>query len=300
MVVMLSKELRLMHVHAHPDDESSKGAATTAYYVHQGVQVTVVTCTGGERGSILNPKMDTPENWEKLAELRKAEMAKAAEILGIKQIWLGYRDSGFPDPEHPEPLEPNAFAAQDVDIAAGRLVKAIREVRPHVVTTYNEHGGYPHPDHIMTHKVTVAAVAAAADPGKWPEHGPVWEVSKLYYDVVFHRARWAALDEAMHERGLGHPYADRLADLPRDPEEQSRLTTFIPCGDFFEVRDQALLAHATQIDPDGSWFAVPTAIQRIGWPTEDYQLVWSKVETQVPETDLFAGLRHEPGDDYSI
>lgn len=296
----MSQELRLLHVHAHPDDESSKGAATTAYYRHQGVQVMVATCTGGERGSILNPKMDTPENQANLAEIRKNEMARAAEILDIQQVWLGFEDSGFPDPDDPAPLDPGVFAAQDVDVAAGRLVRVIREFRPHVVTTYNERGGYPHPDHIMTHKITVAAVAAAADQAAWPEHGEPWEVSKLYYDVVFHRRRWAALDEAMHERGMGRPYAERLSEVPRDPEEQSRLTTFIPCGDFFDVRDKALLAHATQVDPDGSWFAVPTEIQRIGWPTEDYQLVWSKVPTRVPETDLFAGLRHDPADDYSI
>ncbi|MDR1238029.1 MAG: mycothiol conjugate amidase Mca [Propionibacteriaceae bacterium] len=288
---MLSHELRLMHIHAHPDDESSKGAATTAYYVRQGVQVSVVTCTGGERGSILNPKMDTPENQARLPELREAEMAKAAQILGIHQIWLGYPDSGFPDPDDPQPLDPDSFAAQSVESAAGRLVKVIREVRPQVVTTYNERGGYPHPDHLMTHKITVAAVAAAADPDQWPEHGPAWQVSKLYYDVAFHRRKWEALGAAMSALGIDNPYAARLADMPRDPEEEKRLTTFIPCADFFAVRDQALLAHTTQIDPAGFWFAVPLSVQMRVWPTEDYQLVWSKVPTELPESDLFAGLR---------
>jgi mycothiol S-conjugate amidase len=291
MEVMLSHELRLMHIHAHPDDESSKGAATTAYYVQQGVRVSVVTCTGGEQGSILNPKMDTPENQARLPELRKAEMAKAAQILGIDQIWLGYPDSGFPDLDNPQPLDPDSFAAQPVDVAAGRLVKVIREVRPQVVTTYNERGGYPHPDHMMTHKITVAAVEAAADPAQWPEHGPAWQVSKLYYDVAFHRRKWEVIGAAMAARGLDNPYAARLADLPSDPEEDKRLTTFIPCADFFAVRDQALLAHATQVDPAGSWFAVPLSLQQEAWPTEDYQLVWSKVPTQLPESDLFAGLR---------
>ncbi|MDR1432173.1 MAG: mycothiol conjugate amidase Mca [Propionibacteriaceae bacterium] len=291
MEAMLSHELHLMHIHAHPDDESSKGAATTAYYVHQGVRVSVVTCTGGERGSILNPKMDTAENQARLPELRKTEMAKAAHILGIDQIWLGYPDSGFPDPEDPQPLDPDSFAAQPVAEAAGRLVKVIRETRPQVVTTYNELGGYPHPDHVMTHKVTVAAVAAAADPAQWPEHGPAWQVSKLYYDVAFHRRKWLALDSAMSARGLGHPFSARLADLPGDPREELRLTTFVPCADFFEVRNEALLAHATQVDPSGSWFAVPISVQQEAWPTEDYQLVWSKVPTELPESDLFAGIR---------
>ena len=287
---MGSDELRLLHVHAHPDDEASKGAATTAYYVNQGVTVLVATCTGGELGSILNPKLDTGKNRENLAELRKAEMKRAAEILGIQQIWLGFADSGFPDSDNPEPLDPNAFAAQDVSQAAGRLVKVIREFRPQVITSYNENGGYPHPDHLMAHKITFAARIAAADPELWPEHGSVWEVSKHYYDVTFHRRRMIALDDAMAERGLGRPYTERLT-RPRDPLEDSRLTTFIECADYFDIRSQALLAHATQVDPDGFWFMVPIDIQKQAWPTEDFQLAWSNVKTQIPENDLFAGLR---------
>jgi len=108
--------MKLLHVHAHPDDESSKGAATTAYYVAQGVEVLVATCTGGERGSILNPKMESPENWANLAELRRAEMAKAAQILGIQQVWLGYVDSGLPEGD--EELPPEAFARIDPEVAA--------------------------------------------------------------------------------------------------------------------------------------------------------------------------------------
>ncbi|MCG2804565.1 MAG: PIG-L family deacetylase, partial [Propionicimonas sp.] len=193
--------LRLLHVHAHPDDESSKGAATTAYYRNQGVAVLVATCTGGERGDILNPKMVSADNEARLPELRRSEMAAAAKILDIEQVWLGFIDSGM-GPE----VEPDTFAAQDVDVAAGRLVKVIRDFRPQVVTTYDENGGYPHPDHIMTHKITMAAVEAAADPTAWPEHGPAWKVTKLYYDITLHRGRYAALDRAMHEAGLESPY----------------------------------------------------------------------------------------------
>lgn len=288
--------LRLLHVHAHPDDESSKGAATTAYYVAQGVEVVVATCTGGERGSILNPKMDTPENWAKLPELRHAEMAAAAEILGIRQVWLGYVDSGMPEPGEELPVD--AFARLDPAEAAGPLVEVIRQLRPHVLTTYDESGGYPHPDHIQTHRVAMAAIQAAADPSAWPEHGEPWQVPKVYYDMSLHRGRFAALDAAMHEAGLSRPYAEWLAEWVEDAASHSRLTTFIPCADYFEVRDAALLAHATQIDPDGMWFAVPNAIQKAGWPTEDYQLVRSTVPAQLPESDLFAGLRD--GDEASL
>lgn len=282
--------LRLLHVHAHPDDESSKGAATTAKYVAEGVEVLVATCTGGERGSILNPRMDTPENWENIAELRSAEMARAKEILGVEQVWLGFVDSGLPEGDPLPPLPEGCFALQDVDEAACPLVKVIREFRPHVVTTYDENGGYPHPDHIMTHKVTMAAVDAAADPDAWPENGEAWQVVKVYYHMGFHRRRFAALDAAMHDHGLDSPYRERLEDWAEDPAQEKRLTTFVPCGEYFGVRDQALLAHVTQIDPDGFWFAVPREIQVKGWPTEDYQLVRSTVPVTLPEDDLFAGI----------
>lgn len=282
--------LRLLHVHAHPDDESSKGAATTAYYVAQGVRVMVATCTGGERGSILNPRMDTAENWAKLPMLRQAEMEAAAKVLGIEQVWLGFVDSGMPESAEEE-LPPEAFARMDPGVAAEPLVKVIREFKPQVVTTYDENGGYPHPDHIMCHLVSMAALDAAADPQAWPEHGEPWRVSKVYYDMSLHRGRYAALDAAMHEAGLERPYEAWLKDWAGEVRSHNRLTTFVPCSEFFTVRNAALLAHASQIDPEGSWFAVPLAIQQAGWPTEDYQLVRSSVPVKLPESDLFAGLR---------
>lgn len=285
--------LRLLHVHAHPDDESSKGAASTAYYVARGARVMVVSCTGGEEGEILNPRMDSPENWARMPELRRQEMAAAASILGIEHVWLGYRDSGFPSGEDWQPTHPDAFALADVDEAAGRLVKVIREFRPQVLTTYDERGGYPHPDHIQTHVVSMAAVDQAADPDLWPEHGEPWQVSKVYYQMGFHRGRFAALDEAMHAHGLESPYASRLADWSEEADARLLPTTFVPASDFFETRNRALLAHATQIDPDSFWFAVPLEVERAGWPTEDFQLVRSTVPSQVPESDLFAGLRDQ-------
>lgn len=286
--------LRLLHVHAHPDDESSKGAATTAKYVNQGVQVLVATCTGGERGSILNPRMDTPENWAKIAVLRNEEMARAKAILGIDQTWLGFVDSGLPEGDPLPPLPEGCFALQDVAQAAGPLVKVIREFRPHVITTYDENGGYPHPDHIMCHNVTMAAVEAAADASAWPEHGPAWQALKIYYHMSFHRQRYAKLDQLMHESGLESPYVERLRDWDVD-EHADRLTTFVACAEYFPVRDHALRAHASQIDPDGPWFAVPLAIQQAGWPTEDYQLAKSMVPVHLPEDDLFAGIGEGAG-----
>ena len=290
--------LRLLNVHAHPDDESSKGAATTAKYVAEGVRVMVATCTGGERGDVLNPKLDRPDVWERIGEIRRAEMEHARQILGVEQRWLGWVDSGLPEGDPLPPLPEGCFALMDVDEAAVPLVRIIRDFRPQVVTTYDENGGYPHPDHIMCHKVTMRAIDLAADPTALPEQGEPWEVAKIYYHMGFHRLRFAALDAAMHEHGLESPYRERL-DSWQDLEFEKRITTFVPCGEYYEVRDAALRAHATQIDPDGHWFAVPTRIQRMAWPTEDFQLVRSTVPTAIPEDDLFAGLRGEPLPDRS-
>ncbi len=287
---MSTADLRLLHVHAHPDDESSKGAATTAKYVAEGVQVMVATCTGGERGSVLNEKMNRPEVWQNITEIRKGEMDAAREILGIQQVWLGNVDSGLPEGDPLPPLPEGCFGLVDPAVAAGPLVKVIREFKPQVMTTYDENGGYPHPDHIMCHRITVEAFRQAADPQLWPEHGPAWQVSKLYYHMNNHRLRLAALDAAMHEEGMDSPYAERLAQW-EERDLEKRVTTFVPCGEYFEVRDDALRAHASQIDPDGYWFSVPLSIQRRVWPTEDFELAQTLVETSIPEDDLFLGLR---------
>ena len=283
--------LRLMHVHAHPDDESSKGAATTAKYVAEGVDVHVVTCTGGERGSILNPKMDRPDIAANITEVRRQEMERARDILGVRQDWLGFVDSGWPEGDPPPPLPEGCFALVPLEEATERLVRLMRSFRPHVVTTYDERGGYPHPDHIRCHEVSVAAFAAAGDPAQFPDAGEAWQPSKLYYHHGWSYEKIKAIHDAMLAHGLESPYAERLENWTREPEWDERITTRVPCGEYFGVRDQALLAHATQIDPDGAWFAIPHSIQQQVCPTEDFELVTSHVESAIPEDDLFAGIR---------
>jgi mycothiol S-conjugate amidase len=281
-----------MHVHAHPDDESSKGAASTAKYVAEGVDVHVATCTGGERGSILNPSFQHPgleDNPELITEIRRDEMARARDILGIKQDWLGFVDSGWPEGDPKPPLPEGCFALVPIEEAAAPLVKLIRSFRPHVLTTYDENGGYPHPDHIKCHEISVYAFEAAADPERYPDLGEPWQVQKLYYHFGWSYARMTAIVKAMADRGLENPYTERWHQL--DPENDKRMTTRVECAEYFHVRDEALIAHATQIDPDGFWFAVPREIQAEAWPTEDFELVKSFVETSTPEDDLFAGLR---------
>ncbi|HEX5017170.1 MAG TPA: mycothiol conjugate amidase Mca [Actinomycetes bacterium] len=288
-------DLRLMAVHAHPDDESSKGAASTARYVAEGVDVLVVTCTGGERGEILNPKLaDNADIAANLSEVRRREMDAAREILGIRQEWMGFVDSGYLEDykvEDRDQLPEGCFARVPVDEAAAPLVALMRSFRPHVVTTYDEEGGYPHPDHIMCHEVTVKAFDAAPDPTRYPVAGTPWQPQKLYYHHGFHKERFEALHQGMVGAGLESPFGEWLEEWVDRPGDQDRITTRVPCAEYFSVRDDALRAHATQIDDEGWWFGVPMEIQQRVWPTEDYELARSTVATDLPEDDLFAGLR---------
>ncbi len=280
-----------MAVHAHPDDESSKGAAATARYVAEGVDVMVVTCTGGERGDVLNAAAQAEVDERGLAAVRRDEMARAAKVLGVRHAWLGFPDSGFPEGDPPPPLPADCFADLPVGDTIEGLVALIREFRPQVVTTYDENGGYPHPDHIRTHETTMAAIDAAGDPDAFAELGHAWHVQKVYYNQTFSKARVQALHLAMIDADLDSPYHDWLERWDDRPDDIDRITTKVPCSEWFEVRDRALLEHRTQIDPDSMWFQVPLDFQRRVWPTEDFELARSSVPTALPEDDLFAGLR---------
>jgi mycothiol S-conjugate amidase len=284
-------ELRLMAVHAHPDDESSKGAATMAKYAAEGHRVMVVSLTGGERGDILNPAMDLPEVHGRIHEIRRDEMARAAEILGVEHAWLGYIDSGLPEGDPLPPLPEDAFALVPLEEPVGKLVRLIREFKPHVMTTYDENGGYPHPDHIRCHEVSVAAYEAAGDYRLYPDAGTPWNISKLYYNHGFLRQRMQVLQDEFAKHDQEGPFAKWLEQW--DPDEDllaKRVTTRIECAKYFEKRDEALLAHATQIDPNSFFFTTPMEWQQRLWPTEEYELARSRVPVTLPEDDLFAGI----------
>lgn len=284
----MSDGLRLMAVHAHPDDESSKGAAATAKYVADGVDVLVVSCTGGERGDVLNPSMQHDPKIERdLVAVRRQEMARAVEILGVRHTWLGFVDSGLPEGDPLPPLPEGCFALEPLEVTTEALVRVIRSFRPHVITTYDELGGYPHPDHIMTHVVSVAAFQAAGDPAQFPHAGAPWQPQKVYY-TGWSPDRLRGLHVAMLAEGLESPYAEWVQHLDKRPVRAIR--THVECADYFPVRDDALRAHATQVDPDGNWFKVPLELQRRVHPTEDYELAQSLVPVTLPENDLFAGL----------
>jgi len=282
--------LRLMAVHAHPDDESSKGAASYAYYVAQGVQVMIVSCTGGERGDILNEAIDElPLARRDLAGLRRREMARAAAVLGVQHRWLGYRDSGMPREDGTVPAL--SFADIPVEVSGGVLVGLVREFRPQVLIGYDEQGGYPHPDHIRAHEVAKLAFERAGDPAAYPEAGPAWQVSKLYYDEIFNGPRITALIDGVRERDPQSPLLASMEEIfSWRGERPSLATTHVNVAAYFETRDAALRAHASQVAPDGPFFLWPLEVQREYWPYEDYRLAASRVATTDPEDDLFAGI----------
>jgi mycothiol S-conjugate amidase len=283
----MDTRLRLMTVHAHPDDESSKGAGTVARYRAQGVGTALVCCTGGEAGDILNAAMDRPEVRDNLAEVRRAELDAAAAIIGYDRVYrLGYRDSGMPGT--PENEHPDSFARADLDEAVGRLVGFVREMRPHVIVTYSDdQQGYQHPDHIRVNEVSVPAFELAGDPSAYSDRGEPWQPLKLYY-TTWSRQRVLAMHAKFLELGLESPYDDRWFTRPSD---DGKITTRVDIGEYYSIRSRALLAHATQVDPDERfWFGLPDDAARDAYPWDDYVLARSHVPTDVPEDDLFAGV----------
>jgi mycothiol S-conjugate amidase len=286
--------LHAMFVHAHPDDESSKGAATMARYAKEGYRVSVVTLTDGSAGEILNPKMDRPGILERMAEIRREELARALEIIGVTDHFsLGYVDSGYVEDFDGDGdlLDPGCFYNVPLEEATERLVRLVRAERPDVLVTYPEGGGYPHPDHIRCHDVGVAAYWAAGDAARFPEAGPPWRPAKLYYMSVFNRTKVQALHDACLERGIESPFTGWLERW--DPDEEDPTTTSVEVADHLPTRSRALLAHATQVDPDGMWFSVPDEVVARIHPYEDFVLAHSHVPTALPERSLFDGL--EPG-----
>ena len=282
---------RLLAVHAHPDDESSKGAGTYARYVDEGAEVMVVSCTGGERGDVQNEGLQERAKAERdMAGLRRVEMGRAQQVLGIEHRWLGYQDSGLPEPGEPVPA--GSFALIPLPIAAEPLVRIVRAFRPHVLITYDESGGYPHPDHIRTHQLAMVAYRAASDPSAYHDMGQPWSISKVYYDRIFNAQRVNAVLDAM--RSTGHPLASEFEQLASWVAARPDVaTTHIRVADQLERRDAALRAHASQVAPDDRFFFWPNDVQRQAWPFEDFQLVESAVEPSLPEDDLFAGITDE-------
>lgn len=284
---------RLIAVHAHPDDESSKGAATYAHYLDQGIEVLIVSCTGGERGDVLNELVARdPKSRRDLAGLRREEMNRAREIIGFEHRWLGYQDSGLPD--EGDPLPPGSFADIPAEVSAGVLVGLVREFRPHVMITYNEQGGYPHPDHIRCHEISRLAWELSGDAESYPETGEPWAIKKLYYEEIFNAERVGRVYQWLVEHDAESPLMGQFAELNERMQRRGYTgTAKIDVGRFFERRDAALRAHASQVPPDSPFFFWPNELQREAWPFEDYRLAASRVATSEFEVDLFQGIEEE-------
>jgi mycothiol S-conjugate amidase len=276
----------LLALHAHPDDESSKGAGTVARYVAEGWHAVLVTATGGEAGDILNPEMDRPEIVADLTSVREAELARAARIIGYDEtILLGYRDSGMPDSD--DNARPEALCNQDHEAVLERVVAIVRSLKPDIVLGYDDHEFYPHPDHLFVHRLTVDLMEAAADPERFPDAGEPWQVKKVYAPV-FTIDRIRALHEAMVERTGSSPYHGWMERLDREVEDR-RITKVDVTGHVEQGRD-ALRAHRTQVDPNGFWFMVPTEVVEEVYPWEDFELIATSVGWAPGETDLSDGL----------
>ena len=289
----------LLTIHAHPDDEASKGASTLARYGNDNVRTVLVCCTGGELGDIANPAMDLPGVRENLAAVRHDELRRSAEIIGFDLVeMLGYRDSGMAG--SPGNDDPRSFHRAPLSEAVGRLVAIIRRERPQVIITYgDDQQGYPHPDHLKVYAISRPAFDAAADPDAYPEAGPPWQPLKLYYSG-WSRRRMLSVHQRFLDLGLESPYDDKWFERP---SQDHRITTQIDVSDYYDVRVGSLKAHATQIDPTSKWwFGLPDDEARKVYPFDDFILAHSLVaEAPVPvrtsgeamdivENDLFEGI----------
>ena len=292
---MTTADRRLLLVHAHPDDECIATGATMAKYAAEGAHVTLVTCTLGEEGEVLVPELVhlAADKDDALGEHRINELAEAMKALGVTDHrFLGgvgrWRDSGMMG----EPTNDRAdcFWQADLDEAVGELVSVMREVRPQAVITYNETGGYGHPDHIQAHRVAVAAFEASGDPTRYPDRGDPWQPSKLYYTALpisFLRMGWEALKEMGEETPFGVTAPEDLAF--GDPDET--VTTRIDARDYLDAKMESMRAHRTQIEVDGPFFALSNNIGQRAFGLEHFRLIkGNKPADGVVEEDLFAGI----------
>jgi mycothiol S-conjugate amidase len=296
--------LRVLSVHAHPDDEASKGASTMARYGSEGVRTVLVTCTGGEAGDILNPAADTEEVRADLTAVRRRELDEAVRIIGYDALYLlGYRDSGMADTE--PNAHPDNFANADLDEAVGRLVEIIRAEQPQVLIGYGRDRVYAHPDHVRVHEITVLAFERAGDPDWYPGLGAPWQPLKLYFTAGFTRERIQSMHDWFLEQGEESPFAKWMEQLDAeagkpdaadaDAPTDDVTTTRIDVREFLDVGRAALLAHRTQVPPDSFFFRVPLEVAQERHPWEEYVLARTLVDAGRAdgeyETDLFAGIR---------
>lgn len=295
-----------MTIHAHPDDETITTGGVMSRYAGAGHRVMCVTCTGGEHGEIVVPDLDTPENHARLADIRRQELSRALARLGpIEHSWLGYVDSGMMGT--PENDAPGSFWTADQDEAAARLVHLIRKVRPQVVVSYNDFGGYGHPDHIRAATITKIAFERAGDPEAFNEQLESgltpWQPLKLY-ETVLDISRRQAFQDLMEEKGIAawwvpppdespEQRAEREGHLQQMADAQGPITTRVDVSEQMDAKLAAMREHVTQLPADGFFLAFTPDEWRGFRPTEDFTLRESTVGVRIPEDDLFSGLPPE-------
>jgi N-acetyl-1-D-myo-inositol-2-amino-2-deoxy-alpha-D-glucopyranoside deacetylase len=296
---------RLLAVHAHPDDETIGTGATLAKYAAQGAQVTLVTCTLGEEGEVLVPELVhlAADQHDALGPHRHIELAAAMNILGVSDFRLlgepgRYRDSGMVGMDSNS--RPEAFVNADLLAAATDLVSVIREIRPQVLVTYDDFGGYGHPDHIQAHRVATYAVALAQAPSFRLDLGAPWSVAKVYW-TAFPRSIIRAGITALQAAGETTGFAELDPDDVPFAVDDALVTTAIEGHEYLDIKMSALAAHATQVTTDGGFFALADNVGIQAFGTEYFRLVSGALsgpfDSEGRETDLFAGILKTSGDD---
>lgn len=290
-----------MLVHAHPDDETIGTGATMARYAAEGAEVTLVTCTLGEEGEILLDEFAhlAADRDDRLGDHRQTELASAMSALGVTD-WrlLGgpgrFRDSGMIGT--PANDKPGCFWRADLLEPATDLVAIIREVRPHVVVTYDDFGGYGHPDHIQAHRVTHYAIALAQSASFRPDLGPAWSVPKVYW-TAFPRSVLRAGIEAMRAQGQTDGFAAMDPDDLPFAVDDAVITTEIDASEYLPAKMAALRAHGTQVNVDGGFFALADNVGSQAFGTEYFRLAMGTLgpSRDGREVDLFAGLAEVDG-----
>lgn len=297
---------RMLLVHAHPDDETIGNGSTMAKYAAAGVAVTLVTCTRGEEGEVLVPELSylAAAETDTLGDYREGEIAAAMTALGVTDHrFLGgagrYRDTGMAYSEAGAAIAPaeigaSTFWAADLREAADHLVSVIREVRPHVLVTYDEQGGYGHPDHIQAHRVAMYAQALAGAPSYRLDLGEPWDIPKIYWNAMPRSVMAEGLKRAQ-EAGIEMFRTENVDDIPFVIDDDL-VTTEVEAKDFLDAKLDAMRAHATQIIADGPFFALSNLFGREAFGIEYYRLVRGTPGTSTlpdgRETDLFAGLEN--------
>ncbi|HEX6507366.1 MAG TPA: PIG-L family deacetylase [Chloroflexota bacterium] len=297
---MRAGSLTLMTVHAHPDDETSSSGGVIAQASARGIHTVLVTVTRGEEGEILDPDLDAAEARHRLGAIREVELRRAATILGVAELFfLGYRDSGMAGT--PENANPHNFQNADPDEATGRLVRIIRQTRPDVIITYDERGGYGHPDHIAAHRTTLAAFDAAGDPARFAELGlPVWQPRKLYYSV-FTQSTFRQLIELFQRYGTGGEPAPVEQDISAFTVPDDAVTARVDVRSYVLQKQAAFRAHRTQIGADNALISAPEDAVQAVLGLETFIRARSLVPTPQVEDDLFTGLDHSlPAHDYEL